>query len=717
MRSRTDLWHHTLAILLITAAACDGGTEPESRSYAIDIRGGDHQFGGAGQALADPLRVVVSDARTREPVKGVSVQWQVVGGRGAVLNPSTSVTDSLGLASTGLKLGADTGSYRVQAAVRELTGEPATFQARAILQPRIASVAPLAASAGDTVVLQGEHFSPNPGDHAVTFDGFRGTILTATATEIRALVPRCVPTRRVDVAVWLGAVSSAPVGLDVTGDGSTPIDLAVGEALALSDPDALSCIRLPGGQTGISFLVMPQNATDVSGRALPFQLLGLTGQSSILASFGTGEREPALSGVGPGEGAAAWESELRAREREISPEDVLRPLEGPRLRVTATPSVGDRKEFFVYNKDEKFTRVTAEVKYVSTHAVLYQDVNAPAGGLTATDFAQFGDLFDDPIHNTTTSVFGQPSDIDANGKVIVLLTPVVNELTTRGSPGFIAGFFYGLDLTTQANSNRAEIFYSLVPDPEGKHSDKRTRDDVLYTVPPVLAHEFQHMIHFNQRVLIKKAAQESLWLSEAMAHMAEDVVAGAFRDRGDLERERIFNGSNFARAIRYLGDPGAASLIAITSPGSLEERGAQWLFLKYLVGHFGGNELLKQLTQTATAGVGNVEEKTGTAWGILVNHWSLALWADDSGVKVDSIYTFPNINLRTALGARGYPLQPPHSDFQDFVLADTLPAAGPEYMILTAQLSTKPLHLSVTAPRGASFDGEARPRFSILRIK
>src|SRR5690606_2216800 len=143
-------------------------------------------------------------------------------------------------------------------------------------------------------------------------------------------------------------------------------------------------------------------------------------------------------------------------------------------------------------------------------------------------------LFDDPIFPTVTGAFGEPSDVDGNGRIIILFTPVVNELTPRGAAGFVAGFFYGLDLTEGANSNRAEIFYSVVPDPGGRYGDPRSRDDILRTVPGVLAHELQHMVHFHERMMRRQAPRpEAVWLSEALAHMAEDLVADTLRARGD----------------------------------------------------------------------------------------------------------------------------------------------------------------------------------------
>ncbi|NIR38511.1 MAG: hypothetical protein GWO00_01660, partial [Gemmatimonadetes bacterium] len=102
--------------------------------------------------------------------------------------------------------------------------------------------------------------------------------------------------------------------------------------------------------------------------------------------------------------------------------------------------------------------------------------------------------------------------------VIILFSPAVNALTPRGSSGFVGGFFFGVDLLPDTEgSNAGEIFYTLVPDPDGIYSDPRPKDDILELVPAILAHEFQHMVHFNQRVLLLGAeANEAVWLSEGL---------------------------------------------------------------------------------------------------------------------------------------------------------------------------------------------------------
>lgn len=713
------------AALLLAVAGCGDGTGPDTRGYRIAATAGDGQYGEVGQFLPDPLEVTVTDGG--EPVAGLAIRWEAAGS-GASLTVSSATTDSAGVARARLRLGQDTGSYGVRASFAGLAGEPASFTARAILRPVVTGVSPAQAAAGDTVTIDGEHLGTDAAATVVLFDGFRGTVVEASGTRVRATVPRCVPTRTADVTVRIGAVESAPVALDVTGDDAPPIDLAVGEVLALADPDDLACVRLPGGQFDVAFLAVQQNASPLAGRKLPFQLVGVTGRAAPLLALSapTPEiRALTIPGAGAGDLPTAWEARLRLRERTLSLHGAGRPLSEPTLRTASAPAPGTRTTFKVYNKDEKFTDVTAEVKYVSANAVIYQDVNAPAGGFTTADLAGFAALFDDPIFATDTATFGRPSDIDGNGRIVVLFTPVVNELTPRGSTGFIAGFFYGLDLTQEANSNRAEIFYSIVPDPDGRYGDARSRDEILRAVPPVLAHELQHMIHFNERNLVRGSpTQEALWLSEALAHMAEDLVGEALAARGDADAAQDFRLANYTRAYRYLEDPRAVSVIDVRAPGTLEERGAQWLVLKYLAGHFGETALLKALTQSTLTGVANVERVTGEAWDELFNRWAVALWADDApelaGAPVDSVYTFPNIDLRRELGQfrDGFPLRPAASDFADFLVVDTLLVSSPFHLILEArQLNPEPLHLSFTRVRGDGFTVEDRPRWAILRIR
>lgn len=707
------------ALILVGLGACrENGTGPDDDNVTLAVQSGDAQFGAPGQTVLDPLQVIVTDAVSEDPVENVTVTWRVVTGSGAVVTPAQSTTNDDGVATATLRLGSALGNYEVQASAQRMVGNAARFVARAVNPPTITS-APQQTDVGDTITITGTNFSPQPDDNLVLFGGFRGRVLSATATQLRVIVPVCVPARTVALTASLGAVSSTPVTIQVNGSATTSLQLARGEVRTITDPAELGCFRLPGGNSGYAVLLIPQNATDVVGRVLPIQLAGLTG-GSVITNIAAARAQGGSMDV-----PHAFETKLRNRERalvERAGDLSLRPQ--PSVNAAACPvtaTLGSRCDFKVINKDDDFVNVTAELKAITARALIYQDVNAPANGLSAADFQTLGATFDDPIYSAVTGAFGTPSDIDANGKIVILLTPIVNEMTPRasGGSGFIAGFFYGCDLVSAqvcSGTNRSEIFYTLTADPGGQFSNARSVASVLSSLPAVLAHEFQHMINFGQRQGV-----DALWLSEGLAHHAEDVVGDVYASRGDAVNAERFRGQNRLRADRYLRDPAATSLIAEGGTGTLELRGASWLFVKYLAGQF-GNGVLRNLTLATQSSVTNVTQQTGRAWSVLMANWAVALYADDApelaGATVRPEYTYPNLNLRAFMQAPTYPLRPLVEQFSDFVFRATLPAASQEYIRVQASVpAPSPLSLNLAGLFGGSFAVSAAPQLSILRIQ
>ena len=208
--------------------------------------------------------------------------------------------------------------------------------------------------------------------------------------------------------------------------------------------------------------------------------------------------------------------------------------------------------------------------------------------------------------------------------MIILLSPAVNQLTPKGSNGYIAGFFNPCDLVEDivCAGNLTEVFYAVVPDPEGHYGLGHKRETLLRSLPSVLAHELQHMIHFNRRVLLGKSVEEDLWLQEALAHSAEDTIGGVFLARGDEARAHYFREKNYRRAALYLADPTRASIVDFQYSGTLEDRGAAWLFLKYLTDRFGG-DVLQRLTDDSQIGTANVTSTTHTEWETLLGNFAV----------------------------------------------------------------------------------------------
>jgi hypothetical protein len=113
------------------------------------------------------------------------------------------------------------------------------------------------------------------------------------------------------------------------------------------------------------------------------------------------------------------------------------------------------------------------------------------------------------IFETDTSAFGDPPDVDSDPKIIILLLNILDGYT--GSGGFVGGYFYSFNEVDPSipgyhTSNFAEIFYI-----DTNPMDLKTSNG-LKEAMSTLAHEFQHMIHFNYDPLEITFVNESLSL-------------------------------------------------------------------------------------------------------------------------------------------------------------------------------------------------------------
>ena len=149
---------------------------------------------------------------------------------------------------------------------------------------------------------------------------------------------------------------------------------------------------------------------------------------------------------------------------------------------------GKPTDFNVYDAAAISAVVGLSVQSVGAHVAIYVDTLAPANGLNAADVDTLQQLFDTHVYVVDTTAFGGVSDLDSNGPVITLMTPVVNASVTAAqctAGGFVAGFFYpgDLDSIPGSPSNHGEIFYTVVADPNGAVSCAHSRADVKSLLP------------------------------------------------------------------------------------------------------------------------------------------------------------------------------------------------------------------------------------------
>jgi hypothetical protein len=643
------------ACLLLVLTACgkhdDDPTGATPRAVALAVKDGNDQAAPAGSLLTQPLRATATDGKST-PVPGAVVRFRVV--RGA--ETGTSLTDTVavagfdGTASVGLRLGTALDTSIVEAFLFDQAIAPASsvvrFRATGTPPPRLDAVVPASFSAGDTVRLRGRFFSLADAGNTPFFGSSKGRVVRRDAdTSLIVVVPPCVPAGAVNARVVVGSAATNAVAATFVGAGK-PLALQPLEGITVTGTEFGSCLQLLGG--GASYLLVPQSATSSNGaRQVDFALV------ASAPTLGTD--------VGPTQLPAAPRPEPLTRDRRF--DQALREREGRLVEAArasgnlraapnvlasqtrAAPTVWTQRTFQVLSDFDgsAFKRITARPRYVGDHIVLYVDVDEPPGAFTDAELRTFGDLFDRTLYDLDVRAFGSESDIDTNGHVIVLFTPVVNALTPPsecGSQGFITGFQYGLDLLpTQQNSNRGEIFYALVPDVGGTRSCEHTKADVERLVPATFVHEFQHMISFGQHVLARGGAGEVLWLNEGLSHIAEELAGKTYEAKfpppsGRTDPNQLFPDSaqgyltpNMRNAQSFLRTPGLTSASAITGGGTLAERGGAWLFLRWL-GDQKGESIYGRLVQTGRTGVANVEDKANETFASLFGDFATAVYAD-----------------------------------------------------------------------------------------
>jgi len=349
----------------------------------------------------------------------------------------------------------------------------------------------------------------------------------------------------------------------------------------------------------------------------------------------------------------------------------------PRLTlVTRNARVGDELRINTGTAScESPNLRTGRVAALGQRVIVVADVGNPNSGLTDADYQALAQTFDAVVWPVDTENFGQPADLDENGRVVVFFTRSVNELTPPGSGSFVAGFFHPRDLFPThdkdglqacAGSNYAEVLYMLAADPSGSISGNTfSRDFILRTSPGTMAHEFQHLINASRRLYENDTEfwDEAVWLNEGLSHVAEELAF--YRAAGTGPRQRLggasleqpqvsaalsaYQSANLLRYARYLSDPEGESPVGETEEDDdLGTRGATWAFLRYAADRKGGDEaaLWQALASGNSLGLANLQAALGVDPLPWMRDWTASVFADGAVAPLDARYTMPSWNFR-----------------------------------------------------------------------
>jgi hypothetical protein len=620
-------------------------------------------------AAAGSLRVRVTDA-TGRPLRGVPVGFVVTRGTGRVAR-ELDTTDVAGNVATAVFAGTSAGPNEFTALVNRLAPLTAVVTgvagaARSLgLSTRAVRLGPTTDSVVITAFPRDEY--NNAAGGVVAWSSSDTSLVTVASRTTSSATVRVA--RRPGFAFVVAASGPARDSVSVAAHDAQSgacdfvaddVVLAPGGTAQLEQ--GVAC--LPPAQGGAEYLLVAHHNSAVQG---------ISGSVEAVAS-GVVAPTASFPRVISGEVDAIarderFERELRLRERAEGAPRVAgarawfrnrpSPVEGGALALSAASRVGDMVSLNVNARDfcGNPTLVTARVAAVSTHAVVLADAANPDGGFTDAEYGELAAAFDTLVHPVTTGAFGTPSDIDGNGRTAILFTRAVNALTPSNSAGVVLGYYYLRDLLPRAGiqgecpgSNVAEIFYLLVPDPQGTvNANVRTKGFVSSVTLATIAHEYQHLINASRRMYATDAhaVNEEVWLNEGLSHVAEELVfhrVAGLSPRSNIGAPDLPEGSAaraaFDRYVRsnvalyrdYQRFPEQSS--PLLAHDGFSVRGAAWSFLRYLADRVApaDGDFWRRLVDHPHAGVRNLDGNlagAGLTTLAALGDWSLSVAIDD----------------------------------------------------------------------------------------
>ncbi|MGP3778183.1 InlB B-repeat-containing protein [Halanaerobium saccharolyticum] len=300
--------------------------------------------------------------------------------------------------------------------------------------------------------------------------------------------------------------------------------------------------------------------------------------------------------------------------------------------IKAAPALGDEQEFDVYNFDGTFKNVTANLKGIGEHVLIWVDNAHP---FNSTSVTRMINEFDNTIYPTVTDNFGSVPDGNTfaalnqqDSRVNVLITPLDGA----------GGYFWANDLYSKSefpNSNEQKIFFVH------NYNDDRALDYQIST----LAHEFQHMVFYNEDIVNDKpyfGITADSWINEGFAQLAEDMVGyGYLNDVGsDLSS--------------YLSEPGNTSLIYWGQ--TLADYDVSYLFARYIYDRF-GEGVVDYIHKSNEIYPEAISSYADIPFRQIYEDWAMAVLFDSFSDVTNPKYKFSTIDIPLPAGYLGEPGQ------------------------------------------------------------
>jgi hypothetical protein len=303
--------------------------------------------------------------------------------------------------------------------------------------------------------------------------------------------------------------------------------------------------------------------------------------------------------------------------------NALPPLAVPeqRGRRAASPSAstwtdGPSASVWVEDAGGRFVQKTATLRKTGTHCkiwVINENFGSGDNQITQARANELADKFD-AIYDLETFFFGYEygggpggdGGIDGDLKIQILVYDIDFDANINSQEGKVLGYFWDKDEYSQAvldmspyrlKSNMAEIFYL-----DAYYTNKEPQ-----TIYATLIHEFQHMIHYNQKIRALNRASET-WYNEMLSMLAEDMISPLVgidpKSHPKQLRMPYFNAYYWKRGVTEWTDDYLLVSYANT-----------YAFGAYLVRNYGGVELLHEMARNSSLNLDSVDAALRTLSG------------------------------------------------------------------------------------------------------
>ncbi|GIT97458.1 hypothetical protein [Sulfurovum sp. TSL1] len=262
----------------------------------------------------------------------------------------------------------------------------------------------------------------------------------------------------------------------------------------------------------------------------------------------------------------------------------------------------------------------------------------------------------DDIYDWVTNIYGEEWGsnaeakysylIPANDEITILLTDIDDDGLPVSGEGRVVGFFWAKDnfkASAISGSNERVMFYiDSVMFANGETPLTWSLDDTWpKEIVSTLAHEFQHMIHYYQKNILRYAdinQDTDTWINEMLSESTEDIIATKIGHSVE-GRYPTFNENNTLSLTINSGplDQYGNPIFALADYAKVNVYGA------YLLRNYGGAQVLHDIVhnsfddqQAVVDAVNQSPQGLGKTFADLLSEWGVAVMLSDHDNLVDT---------------------------------------------------------------------------------